>query len=138
MITIWPTDISYIVICFLAIIFSLRESRLFCSTVWLKACCMFETVKSRYTFCNDCNVSWKRTPKHVYHTNFFRKFYAMIFYFPFSLQFSNDLCVCVCFNDILGKNLVSAKKIEASELKLNIRRQKGICHVLKIWGEKFK
>ena len=106
--------------------------------VWLKACCMFETVKSRYTFCNDCNVSWKRTPKHVYHTNFFRKFYAMIFYFPFSLQFSNDLCVCVCFNDILGKNLVSAKKIEASELKLNIRRQKGICHVLKIWGEKFK
>ena len=62
----------------------------------------------------------------------FRKFYAMIFYFPFSLQFSNDLCVVVCFNDILGKNLVSAKKIEASELKLNIRRQKGICHVLKI------
>ena len=86
----------------------------------------FETVKSRYTFCNDCNVSWKRTPKHVYHTKFFRKFYAMIFYFPFSLQFSNDLCVCVCFNDILGKNLVSAKnwsvrvKVEYTQTKRNM------------------
>ena len=54
----------------------------------------------------------------------FRKFYAMIFYFPFSLQFSNDLCVCVCFNDILGKNLVSAKKDWSVRVKVKYTQTK--------------